>query len=87
MTDLNQRPTDSQIQTFATLREIEPGTYEIRLACRLDEHWTTRFDRVHVSSDEQGKTCLLGSCDQAALHGMFNKIRDLNLVILSVLRK
>lgn len=87
MTDLNQQPTDSTIQTPAHVQGTDSATYEIRLACRLDEHWTTRFYGVHVSYDEQGNTCLSGSFDQAALHGMFNKIRDLNLVILSVMRE
>ena len=87
MTDVNQRLADSTIQTPAQVQGTEPATYEIWLACRLDERWTTRFYGVHVSYDEQGNTCLLGPFDQAALHGMFNKIRDLNLVILTVIRK
>lgn len=87
MTDINQRLADSTIQTPASVQGTEPATYEIWLASRLDERWTTRFYGVHVSHDEQGNTRLSGSFDQAALHGMFNKIRDLNLVILSVMRK
>jgi hypothetical protein len=87
VTDLNQRLTGSIIQTSPLLRGIDPATYEIRLASRLDKRWIERFYGVHISYDEQGQTCLSGSFDQAALHGMFNKIRDLNLVILSVMRK
>ena len=87
MTDVNQRLADSTIQTPAPVQGTEPATYEIWLTSHLDERWTTRFYGVHVSYDEQGNTCLSGSFDQAALHGMFNKIRDLNLVILSVKRK
>jgi hypothetical protein len=87
MADLDQRPEDSTVQTPASPQGVDPATYEIRLACYLDEHWIERFEGVHIAYDEQGYTCLSGSFDQAALHGVFNKIRDLNLVILSVMRK
>lgn len=83
MTDLNQQ----SIASTVSLRGTDPALYEIWLACHFDERLIERFYGVHVSYDDQGNSCLLGSFDQSALHGVFNKIRDLNLVILSVQRK
>lgn len=83
MADLNQQ----QARPASSLRGTDPATYEIWLACHLDERLIERFYDVQVSYDEQGNSSLSGSFDQSALHGVLNKIRDLNLVILSVLRK
>ncbi|HLO17663.1 MAG TPA: hypothetical protein VK206_22725 [Anaerolineales bacterium] len=69
------------------IRAIDPALYEIRLAGHLTERWIERFSSAAISYDQQGNTCLSGSFDQAALHGVLHKIRDLNLVILSVIRK
>ena len=68
------------------IRAIDPAVYEIRLAGQLTERWIERFAGADISYDQQGNTCLAGSYDQAALHGVLNKIRDLNLGILSVIR-
>lgn len=87
MTDVDQQLEDSTLHTPPSLRGIDPAPYEIRLASHLDERWMDRFFGINVSYDEQGNTCFSGSFDQSALHGIFNKIRDLNLVILSVMRK
>jgi len=81
MANFNREATNSP------LRATDPAMYEIRLACHLDERLIDRFDGVCVSYDEQVSSSLLGSFDQSALHGLFNKIRDLNLVILSVQHK
>jgi hypothetical protein len=69
------------------LPKTDPAVYEIRLAGQLPERWIERFAGTGISYDQQGNTCLLGSFDQAALHGILNKIRDVNLVILSIIRK
>jgi hypothetical protein len=62
------------------------ATYQICLACHLTERGVERFDGLEVSYDSRGNTCLSGRLDQAALHGLLNKIRDLNLVLISVKR-
>jgi hypothetical protein len=63
----------------------EPGQYEIRLKGHLDQRWAARFDGLTLSHTSDGTTILLGPVvDQAALHGVLRKIRDLGLPLLSV---
>lgn len=60
--------------------------YEIRVAGQLERHWSEWFDGLAVEADESGQTILSGLVpDQAALHGLLNKIRDLGLPLLSVI--
>jgi hypothetical protein len=67
---------------------IEPPVhYEIRVRGALDSRWSAWFDGLEVSSEEPGETLITGLVpDQAALHGLLAKIRDLNLPLLSVRR-
>lgn len=66
----------------------EPAVYEFKVAPSLSNQWAAWFDGLDITCDEQGNTLLSGIIvDQAALHGVLVKIRDLNLVLLSVLRK
>jgi len=63
------------------------GSYEIRLAGHLDAHWTTWFDGLGVSRDGDGTTVISGPiADQAALHGVLQRVRDLGLPLVSVNR-
>jgi hypothetical protein len=58
--------------------------YEIRVKGVLDVRWTTWFEDLHVSSDEE-ETVISGPvADQAALHGLLTKVRDLGLFLISV---
>jgi hypothetical protein len=70
--------------------ELEPDNplvYEIRLTGRLDRHWADWFGAVRITLDEQGDTLLTCSvADQAALHGLLRKVRDLGLPLQSVVR-
>jgi len=53
----------------------------------LDDRWSAWFDGLQVSSDQAGQTTIAGTvADQAALHGLLTKIRDLGLPLLSVRR-
>jgi hypothetical protein len=53
----------------------------------LDSSWSAWFEDLEISSDEPGQTLIAGPVtDQAALHGLLAKIRDLNLPLLSVRR-
>jgi hypothetical protein len=64
-----------------------PAHYEIRVRGVLDRHWSGWFDGLQVSSDEPGQTLIAGPVvDQAALHGLLAKVRDLGLPLLSVRR-
>lgn len=63
-----------------------PQLYEIRVASHLSANWTTRFDGLSMRHGLEGETILSGMLDQAALHGVFVKIRDLGLYLISVNR-
>ena len=59
--------------------------YEIRLRGRLDQRWASWFDGMTVSTDADGTTLIRGPvADQAALHGLLARLRDLGLPLLSV---
>ena len=65
----------------------EAGRYEIRLTGHLDPHWTTWFDGLTVSGEADGTTLVSGQvADQAALHGVLQRVRDLGLPLVSVIR-
>ena len=63
----------------------ESGRYEIRLTGHLDAHWTAWFDGLTVDYENDGTTVISGQIvDQAALHGLLQKVRDLGLPLVSV---
>ena len=65
----------------------EAGRYEIRLTGRLDAHWAAWFDGLEVRSEKDGTTVIHGPiADQAALHGLIQRVRDLGLPLVSVVR-
>ena len=67
-------PTSSNIQV-----------YEIRLQGQLEARWEAWFDGLAITQDPDGNTLLSGPlADQAALHGLLKKVRDLGLPLLSV---
>lgn len=73
-------------QTPASDRS-EAGRYEIRLTGHLDAHWTAWFDGLTVSRQNDGTTVISGPvADQAALHGLLQRVRDLGLPLVSVER-
>jgi len=61
------------------------STYEIRVKDHLEKHWSTYFVGWSIENLENGEVLLQApNIDQAGLHGVLNKIRDLNLTLLSV---
>ena len=62
--------------------------YEIRVAELLDAGWSAWFDGLQVTGDGQlGQTVIAGPvADQAALHGLLAKVRDLGLTLVAVQR-
>jgi hypothetical protein len=64
------------------------GVYEIRVEGQLDAHWQDWFEGMTLTSlPAEGQALLRGAVrDQAALHGLLARIRDLNLVLVLVRR-
>ena len=61
--------------------------YEIRVNGVLDSRWSAWFDGLQLTSDQSGQTSIAGPVtDQAALHGLPAKVRDLGLELLEVRR-
>ena len=63
----------------------QPIVYQIRLKGHLSHKWTEWFEGLTITHEEDGNTILTGPViDQAALHGLFKKVRDLGMPLLSV---
>jgi hypothetical protein len=63
------------------------GRYEIRLTGHLAARWAAWFDGLTVSHEGDGTTLISGPvADQAALHGLLQRVRDLGLPLVSVTR-
>jgi hypothetical protein len=59
--------------------------YEIRIKGHLDESWADWFDGITIWHEDNGETLLTGPLpDQAALHGVLNRLRDLGIELISV---
>ncbi|HSM71618.1 MAG TPA: hypothetical protein VK851_08755 [Anaerolineales bacterium] len=61
-----------------------PRLYEIRVVSHLSANWAMRFEGLSMRHESEGETVLSGMLDQAALHGVFVKIRNLGLYLISV---
>jgi hypothetical protein len=65
----------------------EPARYELRVQGVLEPRWSAWFEGLRIASDQAGQTTITGPVtDQAALHGLLAKVRDLGLPLLSVRR-
>jgi len=65
----------------------QPDIYQIRLQGRLDPQWAAWFDGLTITVTANGDTLLTGPVvDQAALHGLLKKVRDLGMPLLAVNR-
>ena len=72
--ELEPRPIPSQ-----------PVVYQIRLKGHLGSQWTDWFEGLTITLEEGGDTLLTGPViDQAALHGLLKKVRDLGMPLVSV---
>ena len=63
-----------------------PASYEIRVAGHLSQNWAARFEGLSMRHEPEGETVLSGLLDQAALHGVLVRIRDLGLNLISINR-
>ena len=65
----------------------QPTVYQIRIKGHLGNQWTDWFDGLTITLEEDGETLLTGPVvDDAALHGLLKKVRDLGTPLLSVNR-
>jgi hypothetical protein len=70
-----------------TGRWSDAGLYEIRLKGHLDARWAAWFDGLTLTRADDGTTVIRGPVvDQAALHGLLRKVRDIGLPLVSVAR-
>src|SRR6266498_5489941 len=64
----------------------EVGLYEIRIKGHLDARWAAWFGGLTITREDNGDTLLTGPVvDQAALHGLLRKVRDLGMPLISVI--
>jgi len=69
--------------------ESDPGqplVYQIRIKGHLGRDWTDWFEGLSITLEDNGETLLTGPViDQAALHGLLKKVRDVGMPLLSVI--
>lgn len=67
------------------MNDADSDRYEVRLQGHLDHRWAPLFDGLILSQEDDGTTLLAGAVvDQAALHALLRKVRDLGLPLISV---
>lgn len=72
----NSEPTKNPSQTV---------NYQIRIKGHLDSQWSDWFEGLTITLEDNGDTLLIGPViDQAALHGLLKKVRDLGMPLISV---
>jgi hypothetical protein len=65
----------------------QPMVYQIRVKGHLGRQWTDWFEGLTITLEENGDTILTGPVvDQAALHGLLRKVRDLGMPLISAIR-
>ena len=65
----------------------QPMVYQIRVKGHLGPGWTDWFEGLTITLEEGGETLLTGPVeDQAALHGLLKKVRDLGMPLISAIR-
>ena len=65
--------------------DMHPPLYEIRIAGHLSPQWMDWFEGLTITLEDDGSTLLSGPvADQAALHGLLKKVRDVGMPLISV---
>jgi hypothetical protein len=87
MVDKKAYGSETDPDTLIQAQASSNAAYEIRFKDQLDPGWYSWFEGWIITNLEEGEVLL--SCkgiDQSGLHGVLNKIRDLNLILISVKR-
>jgi hypothetical protein len=72
---------------ISTGSHSDAGRYEIRIQGHLHSRWAAWFDGLSLTNEPDGTTLISGLVvDQAALHGLLQKVRDVGLPLVSVTR-
>src|SRR5690349_19893241 len=83
----NKRRSAMSEPPASTVGSQKSGRYEIRLQGRLESRWAAWFDGLSLTHESDGTSVLRGPvADQAALHGLLQKVRDLGLPLISVMQ-
>src|SRR5262249_1406822 len=81
------RDTVMSNKRIPTTDPDQPMIYQIRLAGHLGPDWADWFEGLTITLEDTGETLLSGPVvDQAALHGVLKRVRDLGMPLLSVHR-
>ena len=65
---------------------LEPGLYEFRVKGHIDSRWASWFEGLALRHEHDETTTLRGAVtDQAAMHGVISKFRDLGMTLISVM--
>jgi hypothetical protein len=64
----------------------QPIVYQIRIEGHLGREWADWFEGLAITALDNGESCDGPVIDQAALHGLLKKVRDLGMPLLSVIR-
>jgi hypothetical protein len=84
MTDHERYKVMSNIRD-QKINPSQPLIYQIRIKGHLSHQWTDWFEGLTITLEEDGDTLLTGPViDQAALHGLLKKVRDLGMPLISV---
>jgi hypothetical protein len=82
------KPQQSKVPSNGLEPETDPGQptlYQIRVKSHLRSDWADWFEGLTITLEEDGDTLLTGPVvDQAALHGLLKKVRDLGIPLISV---
>ncbi len=85
---MSERYTPMEADEKHDQERHEPGLYEIRIKGHLDDRRAAWFEGLTLTRDGNGDTILAGPVvDQAALHGLLRKVRDLGMPLIAVARK
>ena len=72
---------------MASSDQHRAGQYEIRIKGHLESRWAAWFDGLSLAHNSDGTTIISGLvADQAALHGLLQRVRDIGLPLMSVTR-